>query len=367
MTFEQRLVVVVRGIGTLLAESVRGLLDLKAGLARSETAPGPLQAQGQEQGIAEHDRDLAKAHRLLRRKDRELAELRARLVRTSTEDEVGGVGPENVVWIFGTGRSGNTWLTAIMESAGHAVWKEPAIGKLFGDFYHSSRNSQRRNAKFVLGDPRKDVWLGSIRRFVLEGASGRFPELSDADYLVVKEQVGSVGAQLLTEALPESRMIFLIRDPRDVVASWLDGASKSGWHNKGVARKAPERAPRADENPTTYVKQQARHYLKQVGYAAEAYEAHQGLKVLVRYEELRAGTLEEVRRIHSVLGMEVDEARLEQAVHKHSWENIPEEEKGEGKFYRKAKPGGWREDLTPEQTRMVEEITAPLMKRFYPS
>jgi sulfotransferase family protein len=328
--FEKHWIVAVRG--------AKAFLNLKAGVTRAGVASEPFRA-GQN----------------------------PELERSKEGTGVGNLSPENMVWIFGTGRSGNTWLTAMLESAGHAVWKEPAIGKLFGDFYHSSRKSQRRNAKFVLGDPRRDVWLGSIRRFVLEGASGRFPELSEADYLVVKEQVGSVGAPLLTEALPESRMIFLIRDPRDVVASWLDGASKSGWHNEGVARKVPERAPRADENPTTYVKQQSRHYLKQVGYAAEAYEAHQGLKVLLRYEELRADTLEEMRRIHSVLGMEVDEARLEQAVYEHSWENIPEEEKGEGKFRRKATPGSWREDLTPEQTRMVEEITAPLMKRFYPS
>ena len=51
---------------------------------------------------------------------------------------------------------------------------------------------------------------------------------------------------------------------------------------------------------------------------------------------------------------------------KHSWGSIPEEEKGEGKFYRKATPGGWREDLTPEQAETVEKITAPLLTEFYP-
>ena len=72
-----------------------------------------------------------------------------------------------------------------------------------------------------------------------------------------------------------------------------------------------------------------------------------------------------MKRIHSVLGMSVDEKKLGQAVHEHSWENIPEEEKGEGKFRRKATPGGWREDLTPEQTRIVEETTRPLLEQFY--
>jgi hypothetical protein len=53
-------------------------------------------------------------------------------------------------------------------------------------------------------------------------------------------------------------------------------------------------------------------------------------------------------------------------VDKHAWENIPEEEKGQGKFYRKATPGGWREDLTPGQVEIVEQVSAPLLKAFYP-
>jgi hypothetical protein len=45
---------------------------------------------------------------------------------------------------------------------------------------------------------------------------------------------------------------------------------------------------------------------------------------------------------------------------------VPEEEKGEGKFHRKATPGGWKEDLTPEQIETVERITAPVLREYYP-
>ena len=38
----------------------------------------------------------------------------------------------------------------------------------------------------------------------------------------------------------------------------------------------------------------------------------------------------------------------------------------EGKVFRKATPGGWREDLTSEQVDVVERITAPLLDEFYP-
>jgi Sulfotransferase domain len=73
-----------------------------------------------------------------------------------------------------------------------------------------------------------------------------------------------------------------------------------------------------------------------------------------------------MKRIYSELGIEVEEEELVRIVEKHSWENIPEDQKGQGKVYRKATPGGWREDLTPEQAEAVERVTSPLLKELYP-
>jgi hypothetical protein len=55
----------------------------------------------------------------------------------------------------------------------------------------------------------------------------------------------------------------------------------------------------------------------------------------------------------------VNDGELGRAVEGHAWESIPEEEKGEGKFHRKASPWSWRDDLTPEQVEegsKVEEV-----------
>ena len=347
--FEQHLAVAARGI--------RAFLNLEAGVGRAGAA-APEDGQG---------RELERARRELASKDRELARLRARLARDGAEDGARGVRPENIVWIFGTGRSGNTWLSSMMgELEGHAVWSEPSVGRLFGEFYYlHSHEKQRGTRNFVLGEKQKGTWLRSIRNFVLEGAGGRFPEIRDG-YLVIKEQVGSVGAPLLMEALPESRMILLVRDPRDVAASGLDAARRGGWQYERRSKSDPNWSPVADEDPIAFARETAKHYLKNVGKAKEAYDSHQGHKVLVKYEDLRLDTPDTMKHIYASLGIPVDEGELARAVEKHSWEKVPEDKKGEGKFYRKASPGGWREDLTPEQAEMVEEITAPLLKDFYP-
>ncbi len=169
---------------------------------------------------------------------------------------------------------------------------------------------------------------------------------------------------MLSEALPESRMILLIRDPRDVLSSNLDARRKGGWKYEERAEWGAK--PLEEKNLDAFVRGRAQDYFKRIAHTKQAYEAHEGRKVLVRYEELRANTLATMRRIYSTLEIVVDEEELSQVVEKHAWENIPEEQKGEGKKYRKATPGGWREDLTPEQARIIEEATRPLLEEHYP-
>src|SRR5215212_9830677 len=276
-----------------------------------------------------------------------------------------GVRPENIVWIFGTGRSGSTWLGSMMESLdGYAMWNEPLVGNLFGNFYYFRVGGRKLGRHSILGEPYKETWLGPMRDLVLGGAAARFPEVTGGGYLVIKEPNGSIGSPLLMEALPESRMIFLIRDPRDVVASSIDARSEGSWLSE--RREDGRRASKPNKNPNAYARMRANSYVQQIEKTRQAYEAHGGRKVMVRYEDLRADTLHTMKRIYEALEIPVDEAGLARSVEKHSWENIPEEEKGEGKKRRKAKPGGWREDLTPKQIEIVEDITAPLLNEFYP-
>ena len=322
-----------------VARGMRAFLSLEAGVTR--------------------DGELDRLRQLVAARDRQLAQLQAG---GGDGAAATSVRPGNFVWIFGDGRTGSTWLMRMIEELeDQTLWREPMVGLLFGYLYYLWSDQKRYATRHFIFGRDRESWIRSIRNFVLDEASTRFPDLGEGEYLVVKEPNGSIGAPLLMEALPESRMILLVRDPRDVVASALDAHKKGSWvHDRMNVQGSP-----ADEQPDAFVESRALKYLWYVGNSKVAYDAHSGPKVLVRYEELRANTLGEMRRIYKVLGIEVDDEELERAVQRHAWENVPEERKGEGKFHRKATPGGWREDLTPEQAKIIEGITAPLLKEFY--
>lgn len=299
-------------------------------------------------------------------KDAEIVALQARLD-TRHDSAEARINAENMIWILGTRRTGSTWLCLMMADIDkHIVWHEPFVGEIFGSAYYARAwDWQRRRPDFALGDPHRNGWLRSIRNFILDGANIRFPEMSGEDYLVIKEPNGSMGAPLLMEAFPESRMIFLIRDPRDIVASDLDAHRKGSWMPMLIYESESDDETIADKDPDSFVRERAHLCLSNLQRTKLAYGNHKGPKVLIKYEDLRRDTLEELKNMYSGLDIFVDEKHLRRIVEKHSWENISPDQKGSGKPRRKASPGGWREDLTPKQAAVVEEITAPTLKQFY--
>src|SRR3712207_1535158 len=149
--------------------------------------------------------------RVRRRLARRIHKLRSSPVR-STGTEVGGIDPENIIWIFGSARTGSTWLATMMaELKGHTGWPEPMVGYLFVHLYYERAADRHDDDRFILGGD-KELWLNALRTFVLDSAKARFPEVAEKrGYLVIKEPHGTQGAPLLMQALPESRMILLDR------------------------------------------------------------------------------------------------------------------------------------------------------------
>jgi hypothetical protein len=281
-----------------------------------------------------------------------------------SSEQATGINPENVVWIFCTARSGSTWMRSMLDDLlDGEVWEEPKVGRLFGEFYSRAKPTQLGRTNYVLGEPTREAWTGALRDFVLRTAWASHPSVTPERYLTVKEPGGAVGAPLLMAALPESRMVLLVRDPRDFAASVLDATRKGGWMQEGMDEWA-RRDLDSEKDVQRYLRALSRQYVRQMGNGKKAFDEHDGRKVMVKYDDLRTRTLGTMRDLCAALELPVTEQRLAQVVEKHSFENIPQRERGEGKFYRKATSGGWKDDLTPEQAKIVEDITAPLINEL---
>lgn len=335
-----------------LTRSLSAFLRFEAGVTR-----------GQAQDYESQLRHLRKR---LNDKDREVANLRKRLT-DSGSGRVNGIKPENIVWIFGTARTGSTWLGSIMKSLpDHALWNEPWLGEIFGSLPYRtpSWEYKRRRRDFILSHHYEKTNLRAIRNFSLEAINARFFEKSKSRYVVVKEPHGSMGAPTLMKAFPESRMIFLVRDPRDVSASGIAAHLKGGWAAKNKDDQRDRAFVSADS--VSAAKMRARMYRRDVSATKEAFEVHKGRKVLVRYEDLKSNTLETMNSIYSSLEIPTDREVLARVVDQFSWTNLPDTEKGSSKARRKAAPGSWSEDLSKEQIRVIEEITGSLLEKYYP-
>lgn len=201
-----------------------------------------------------------------------------------------------------------------------------------------------------------DAWRPELRRLMLV----RFNRLVErtgerytvADPLVLlKEVAGGHAADLVMSLFPRSRMIYLIRDGRDVVDSQTAANRPGGW--------LPVKGYETPEERVEFVRRRSRTWVGDMKTIQRAFDAHPAeLRRSVRYEDLLADTGGTVRPILDWLGLVRDERRLERAIEMNSFESVAPEIKGEGRFFRSATPGRWRENLTPEEQSIMQEVMA---------
>jgi hypothetical protein len=164
-----------------------------------------------------------------------------------------------------------------------------------------------------------------------------------------------------------SRVIYLVRDPRDVVTSYHNFLKR-------------QRIIAQDESLNSYVERFVAGRLDSFGTWREHVGSWLGARfgapgfLLLRYEDLKSTTVSELRRIVDFVGLETDDERLAIAVEQCSLEAMRKTERMQAKQgfidpKRLDRPdigsgvvGGWRNQLGQELEARITDAFHPLMK-----
>ena len=185
---------------------------------------------------------------------------------------------------------------------------------------------------------------------------------------------------------PDNYIIYVIRDPRDVVMSgsnyfrfhrlkWLPRLFKPFWKGQQVYRALlyPRLSPESYRinqmfEATLYGSQKVSRYCRASWKAHYQPYADAGC-FFVRYEDMLTHPEREYRRILEYVGIEKSEEEVRAIAEKHSFKKskerfIKQGQEWNANFLRSGKRGQWREKLSQEQQDKFSNLLSEDLKRF---
>ncbi|HET8815095.1 MAG TPA: sulfotransferase [Solirubrobacterales bacterium] len=281
-----------------------------------------------------------------------------------------------LAWIFGSSRSGSTWLLKMLSDLeGVVPVDDPHLGHHLGVWrpiplawaaceerpeLNTLLDLKADEPGYFFSEHHRDAWWEPLRqlitaRFEAQAVDGGRGAIQEAAF-VVKEP-GSHVAPLLAELFPESKVIFLLRDGRDVVDSWLDAYSEGSWAIPGGA------FPATEEGRIPLIRWLSAVWAYRSRAVRTAYESRrEGDRILIRYEDLRSETETYLSRICTMI--DLDPGDVPGVVRGHRFEKVPRAARGRRRVIRRARPGGWRENLSAAEQKAMHEELGEALEEF---
>jgi hypothetical protein len=278
---------------------------------------------------------------------------------------------DRLAWILGSSRSGSTWLLKMLSELHEVVpIDDPHLGHHLGVWrpiplawataeetpqLTTLTEVKRDKPDYFFSDRYRDAWLPALRDLVVARFDAQAHDVAGPrgvrEPTVVVKEPGSHAAPLLFGLFPNSRLLWLLRDGRDVVDSWVDAYRRDSWALDEGAY------PSSNHGRLHLVRWLSSVWTYRTEVVQAAYDRHPASRrALIRYENLRSNPAAELERICEVLELDVSGQRLRAIAEEHSFERMSAADKGAGKVVRAASPGAWRTNLTAEEQQAMLDI-----------
>jgi hypothetical protein len=208
-----------------------------------------------------------------------------------------------------------------------------------------------------------DVWLPGLERLLNDRLLAHLHREAGAEaarrsLLLVKEPNGSQSADVIVRAQPKARLLFLLRDGRDVVDSELASFAVGGWQQRSFAHMRGI----GDEERLDFVIGSSHQWLWRTEVVEAALAEHRGPKHMLRYEDLLREPEPQLVELFEWLDLPLDAIDVADVVERFDFARLPH--RGADQQARFAQPGAWREHLRPEERAAVERILGAKLREL---
>ena len=262
-----------------------------------------------------------------------------------------------IVWLASYPKSGNTWLRILLANLLSSSQRPfPLHAVPFGFAVDDFRFGELTgvSAADCTADEVERLIPACLRAHAAESAAGAARGLRKAHAAWVANRAG----QPLFPADVSAGAVYIVRNPLDVAVSWAFHA-EGGSVAKSVALLNNVDAAIGGKDRMQY-----RTRLLDWSGHVRSWRAAPFPVLTVRYEDLLADAVHELRRVARFLGCAgVTEAQLRQAVawsefkslrrreERHGYRGTPTT--NPGLFFREGRAGGWREALSATEVRTI--------------
>lgn len=274
---------------------------------------------------------------------------------------------KNIVWLASYPKSGNTWFRVFLSN----LFSESSEPASINDLHHTPIASARQSFDEVTGLPSGDLTFEEVDRLRPEVYRFQAREAEDLQFRKVHDAYTYLddGSPLFPADVSRAAVYF-VRNPLDVLISFAYHSATDPEKMIGVLND-PEKA--FGRSPNKLFNQLRQRLSTWSGHVKSWVDQPNIPVYVMRYEDMRRDPERSFTGAVNFLSLNVGQDEIKAALKKSDLSVLQQQEDQQGfkekmiraeRFFRKGRPGEWKEVLTEEQVRTVIREHYEVMRRF---